>query len=106
MTYRLGNWFGGVVAWLRKGLWRHLFRGRHGKRGGVTMEYVILGVLVAAAAVLPVAVFGRSIATMFFAAGEGVTLQHTKAKTDLDMRRGDIDKGMKVAREYHDAMHE
>ena len=76
------------------------------KRGGVTMEYVILAVLIAAAVVVAVAVFGRSIATMFFAAGDGVTLRHTKAKQDLDMRRGDLDKGMKTARDYHDAMHE
>ena len=38
------------------------------RAGGVTLEYVILAVLIAAAVVLAVVVFSRSVATMFFAA--------------------------------------
>ncbi len=76
------------------------------RSGGVTVEYVVLAVLIAAAAVVAVVVFSRSVATMFFTAGDGTTLRHTKAKQDLDMRRGDLDHGAQVAEGYHDSMHE
>lgn len=39
------------------------------KRGAVMMEYVIVAVLIAAAAVAAVAVFGRSIVAMFDVSG-------------------------------------
>ena len=74
--------------------------------GGVNMEYVILAVLIAAAVVVAVVVFSRSIASMFFVAGDGVTMQHTDAKKDLDKYRTDRAKDAAVAKEYHDAMHE
>ena len=77
-----------------------------GRSGAVTLEYVILAVLIAAAVVLAVVVFSRSIATMFIAAGEGTTLQHTKAQKDLEMRKADRVKDGQVARDYHDAFHE
>ena len=76
------------------------------REGGIMMEYVILAVLIAAAVVVAVVVFSRSIATMFFTAGEGVTLQETKAKGDLDLRRQDRTEDVKVSEDYHDAMHQ
>ncbi len=79
---------------------------RRAKQGGVTMEYVLLAVLIAAALVVAVVVFSRSIGTMFFAAGDGATLRHTQAKQDLDMRRADRDADAQVAEDYHDSFHE
>ena len=76
------------------------------RSGGVTVEYVVLAVLIAAAVVVAVAVFSRSIAGMFFTAGDGATLRHSKAKQELDMRRGDRDHDTAVAKSYHDSMHE
>ena len=80
--------------------------GTGAREGGVTLEYVILGVLIAAAVVLAVVVFGRSIATMFITAGEATTLQHTKAHDNLEIRKGDRVKDGERARDYHDAFHE
>jgi Flp pilus assembly pilin Flp len=76
------------------------------RSGGVNMEYVILAVLIAAAVVVAVVVFSRSVASMFIVAGEGASTQHTKAKTELDKYRQDRDKDAKIAVEYHDSMHE
>jgi len=69
------------------------------------MEYVILAVLVAAAVVVAVVVFSRSIAKMFLTAGESTTLQHTKAQANLNKRRTELDKDRKDADKYHDQMH-
>ncbi|MEI6562777.1 MAG: hypothetical protein WCO42_00560 [bacterium] len=86
---------------------QHHIPGKTSRRdGGVMMEYVILAVLIAAAVVVAVVVFSRSIATMFFTAGQGVTLQETTAKQDLDMRRKDRTDDVKVSEDYHDAMHQ
>lgn len=82
---------------------RRLVRSR---TGGVTMEYAILAVLIAAAVVVAVVVFSRSVATMLFTAGDGTTLRHTKAHQDLNMRRGDRNHDAAVAESYHDSMHE
>lgn len=75
------------------------------RSGGVTMEYVILAVLVAAAAVMAVVVFSRAITKMFLTAGESSTLQHTKAQSNLVKRRNELDKDRKDAAKYHDQMH-
>ena len=69
------------------------------------MEYVILAVLVAAAVVIAVVVFSRSIAKMFLTASEGTTLEHTKAQQNLVKRRSELERDRKVSRRYHDAMH-
>ena len=81
-------------------------RMRNRRAGGVTMEYVILAVLIAAAVVVAVVVFSRSIATMFITASESATLRETDAKKNLDMRRKDREKDAAVAKDYHDAMHQ
>lgn len=71
----------------------------------VQMEYVILAVLIAAAAVVAVVVFGRSVVSGMIAAGDGASLQHTEAATDLEMRRNDRDSDAQKAKSYHDSMH-
>ena len=75
------------------------------RSGGVNMEYVILAVLVAAAVVIAVVVFSRSIAKMFLTAGEDATLDHTKAQQNLVQRRTELERDRKVAEKYHDSMH-
>lgn len=75
------------------------------RSGGVNMEYVILAVLVAAAVVIAVVVFSRSIAKMFLTASESTTLEHTKAQQNLVQRRTELERDRKVATQYHDAMH-
>jgi len=69
------------------------------------MEYVILAVLVAAALVWAVVYFSRTIAKMFLTSSEAVTLEHTKAQSNLNKRRVELDKGRKDAKKYHDSMH-
>jgi len=76
------------------------------RAGGVTMEYVILAVLIAAAVVVAVVVFSRSVATMFITASEATTLRETDAQKNLDMRRKDRDADAKVSKDYYDTMHQ
>ena len=75
------------------------------KRYAVQMEYVIIAVLIAAAAVVAVVVFGRSVVSSMIAAGDGASLQHTQGASDLEMRRNDRDTDAKEAKAYHDSMH-
>lgn len=83
--------------------------GRHGYRGNrsgaVQMEYLILALLVAAACVYAVFVFGRSVYTSMQAASDGATLRHTEAQEDLIMRREDRQEDADRSRDYHDSMH-
>ena len=76
------------------------------RAGGVMMEYVILAVLIAAAVVVAVILFSRSVATSFIAAGEGATLREKTAKKNYDVNRSHRDDDAVSARDYHDSMHE
>ncbi len=57
------------------------------EKGAVMMEYVILAVLIAAAAVVAVAMFGKTIVGMFDTAGKGATADHAGAKQALEAAR-------------------
>lgn len=70
------------------------------------MEYVILAVLIAAACVIAVLVFGRSVASSFLTASEAATLEHTRARDDHLQRRQDRAEDAEAAKQYHDSMHE
>jgi cell division protein FtsL len=76
------------------------------RAGGINMEYVILAVLIAAAVVVAVVVFSRSVTSMFVVAGESATLREQTAKQTLDAQRKDRDADAAVSKEYHDVMHE
>jgi Flp pilus assembly pilin Flp len=76
------------------------------RAGGVNMEYVILAVLIAAAVVVAVVVFSRSVAGMFIVAGESATLRENTAKQTLDTQRQRRNADAAVAKDYHDVMHE
>ena len=77
------------------------------ERGGVMMEYVILAVLIAAAVVVAVAMFGKTLVGMFNVAAKGATGAHTKAHDTLvsDVRTTQ-EKDATKAKTYHDSMHE
>ncbi len=76
------------------------------KRGGVMMEYVILAVLIAAAVVVAVAMFGKTLVGMFDVGAKGATGRHTDAQSTLGTVRGEQDASAQDARDYHDDMHE
>ena len=76
------------------------------RTGGVMMEYVILAVLIAAAVVVAVAMFGKTIVGMFDVAGKGATTQHSEAKSRLEDTRDTQDDDASSAKDYHDSMHE
>ena len=75
------------------------------KTGGVMMEYVILAVLIAAAVVVAVAVFGKTIVGMFDVAGKGAVGDHKTALTTRNQVKSDQDAGATDAATYHDDMH-
>lgn len=75
------------------------------EKGAVAMEYVILAVLIAAAIVVAVAVFGKTIVGMFDVAGKGASAQHTEAKSTLDTVQQEQATGAEQASQYHDSMH-
>lgn len=76
------------------------------ERGGVMMEYVVLAVLIAAAVVVAVAMFGKTLVGMFDVGSKGATGRHTDAKVGLDATRAEQDASAQKARAYHDSMHE
>lgn len=75
------------------------------EKGAVMMEYVIIAVLIAAACVVAVAVFGKTIVGMFDVAGKGASAQHTEAKSTLDKTQTDQGTKATEAGKYHDSMH-
>lgn len=74
--------------------------------GAVMMEYVIIAVLIAAACVVAVAMFGKTIVGMFDTAAKGATADHTGAKETLEQTRTQQNTDAQKASEYHDSMHQ
>jgi Flp pilus assembly pilin Flp len=76
------------------------------KTGAVMMEYVILSVLVAAAVVVAVIYFGRTIMTQFGTAANataGETKKAEKSAKDATKEAKDAEKkGDKANKSYHD----
>ncbi len=94
---------------LRK--WRNSFVGKLLRRlageekGAVMMEYVIVAVLIAAACVVAVAMFGKTIVGMFDTAAKGASTDHGEAAKTLEKTRGTQSTDATKASEYHDSMH-
>lgn len=78
---------------------------KRGQRGAVMMEYVIIGVLIAAACAFAVAMFGRSILYALDTSARGATADSARAKTSQEDYRKDITQESKDAKAYHDSMH-
>ena len=70
------------------------------------MEYVVIAVLIAAACVGAVFVFGRAVTRMLLTAGSGAALQHAEAKNAMDERVKNTEKDSQQAAAYHDSMHQ
>ena len=75
------------------------------EKGAVMMEYVIVAVLIAAACVVAVAMFGKTIVGMFDTAAKGATGDHSGAKQSLDQTQQTQNQDAQKASEYHDSMH-
>jgi len=75
------------------------------EKGAVMMEYVIVAVLIAAACVVAVAMFGKTIVGMFDTAAKGATGDHSGAKQSLDSTQQTQNQDASKASEYHDSMH-
>lgn len=74
-------------------------------RGAVMMEYVIVAVLIAAACVVAVAMFGKTIVGMFDVAAKGASGDHSGAKEALDQTQQTQNADAAEASEFHDSMH-
>lgn len=75
------------------------------EKGAVMMEYVIVAVLIAAACVVAVAMFGKTIVGMFDVAAKGASGDHSGAKTSLDSTQQTQNSDASKASEFHDSMH-
>lgn len=75
------------------------------EKGAVMMEYVIVAVLIAAACVVAVAMFGKTIVGMFDVAAKGATGDHSGSKTTLDQVQQTQTDDASKASEFHDSMH-
>jgi Flp pilus assembly pilin Flp len=75
------------------------------QRGAVMMEYVIVGVLIAAACVIGVVVFSRSLLYGFDMGGKGATADSAKVKKNQELTRQQLDVDSRDAKAYHDSMH-
>jgi Flp pilus assembly pilin Flp len=95
-----------MKGWNRSRTKKVLCRLMGDRTGGVMMEYVILAVLIAAAVVVAVAMFGKTIVGMFDVAGKGATTRHSEAKSALEATRSTQDSDADKAKDYHDGMHE
>lgn len=80
-------------------------KAKNNRRGAVMMEYVIVGVLIAAACVGGVFVFSRSILYMFDTGARGATANSQRVKETQTEYREQLDKDSKDAKDYHDSMH-
>ncbi len=86
-------------------LGRFLCRLAGEETGAVMMEYVILAVLIAAACVVAVAMFGKTIVDMFGAASKGAAGSHTDAQSAVKAAQDAQEGRSSEAGTYHDNMH-
>ena len=85
---------------------RRLCRLGSEESGAVQMEYVIIAVLIAAACVLAVLMFGRTIVRMFDTTGRSATGDHTGAHDYLENKaRPQQNTDAQRSKDYHDSMH-
>ncbi len=75
------------------------------EKGAVMMEYVIVAVLIAAACVVAVAMFGKTIVGMFDVAAKGASGDHSGAKEALDQTQQTQEQDASKSSEFHDSMH-
>ena len=100
---RIRNW--NIARAKKYWLGRVLCRLAGDEKGAVMMEYVIVAVLIAAACVVAVAMFGKTIVGMFDVAAKGATGDAAGAKTDIETVKSGQNTNAKTASDYHDGMH-
>ena len=91
--------------WKKSAAGKMLCRLAGEEKGAVMMEYVIVAVLIAAACVVAVAMFGKTIVGMFDVAAKGASGDHSGAKTSLDQTQQTQSSDASEASEFHDSMH-
>lgn len=91
--------------WKKSAAGKMLCRLTGEEKGAVMMEYVIVAVLIAAACVVAVAMFGKTIVGMFDVAAKGASGDHSGAKTSLDQTQQTQSSDASEASEFHDSMH-
>lgn len=74
------------------------------EKGAVMMEYVILGVLIAAAAVVAVTVFGKNIVAMFNVSTQAMSGNTEKAETTRSQQNTNAATDATEAGRYGDEM--
>ena len=70
------------------------------EKGAVMMEYIVVGLLIAAAAVVIVGVFGSTISGMFAVLTNSVTNQVNTATDRLTNVRGNANSGITTAKNH------
>ena len=94
-----------LKRWKKTAAGKILYRLLGEEKGAVMMEYVIVAVLIAAACVVAVAMFGKTIVGMFDVAAKGASGDHSGAKTSLDQTQQTQNSDASKASEFHDGMH-
>ena len=94
-----------LAKWKQTAAGKILCRMLGEEKGAVMMEYVIVAVLIAAACVVAVAMFGKTIVGMFDVAAKGASGDHSGAKTSLDQTQQTQSQDASKASEFHDSMH-
>jgi len=89
----------------KRALGRLLCRLFGDEAGGVMMEYVILAVLVAAAVVVAVMVFGKTIMEMFGVATKAGAGEHSQASADRQKIGGQVATEVQKGATHHSKMH-
>ena len=75
------------------------------EKGAVMMEYIVIALLIAAAAIVAVAVFGRTISDMFGVVATATTGDHRNAKDLQDKAQGNTKTGINAASEHVTNIH-
>ena len=94
-----------LERWKKSAVGRTIVRLLGEEKGAVMMEYVIIAVLIAAACVVAVAMFGKTIVGMFDVASKGATGDHSGAKSSLETTQQTQNTDANKASEFHDSMH-
>ena len=75
------------------------------ERGAVMMEYIVVALLIAAACVVAVAMFGRTISDMFGVAATAATGDHRNAQEQQNAAQANTKSGMKAASDHVTDVH-
>ena len=75
------------------------------EKGAVMMEYIVIGLLIAALAVVAVAMFGRTATDMFGVLSTAMTGDHREAQAQQDKAQANLVAAQEAAREHANNAH-